>query len=132
MPERVTDFLFCDINPLRDFRYFPSGIDMCFALDMRCDAREDLYHIEHRRCISNLPQANISSFPMENISKFTLQVLCEYNITKANGFNTTFAPRKYHSVKDRISLYTSLAKRGGPRRNASGVGVESSSTKRCV
>ena len=41
----------------------------------------------------------------------------EYNITKAEGFNITLALLKYHSVADRISLYTSLAKRGGPTRS---------------
>ena len=37
-----------DINPMRDFRYFPTGIHMCYALDMRCGAR-GIYNIECRK-----------------------------------------------------------------------------------
>ena len=39
-------------------------------------------------------------------------------LCKTYRHHCAFATRKYHSVKDRISLYASLAKRGGPTRSA--------------
>ena len=44
-------FVMLDINPLRDFRYVPLELDMCFALDM-LPCGNEIYMIMHQKCNS--------------------------------------------------------------------------------
>ena len=90
-----------DINPWRDFRYSPMGIDMCFALDMPCGARGDFYRPSLPKATYRIPKGYID-FAKQKYRAVGISTKCKINLAGAGDHTGPLFI--YRTVKTKASF----------------------------